>query len=134
MCEEDNFFRRVFKSCRMGGSVGDSLKVHLPDEYDLNVMLHFPDCFTVFPANIPGHIHVKQEANKHLPKFVRSFDDSYVLPEDLLSWFQSLLARALRTFPCINGDYAIDTAYGDFFVNSHLKNRIFYSKLRIFRR
>lgn len=125
MCKQDPIFKRMYRKTTIAGSVGDCLKIHLPDEYDLNVLLDMSKCYTTFPANIPGYIHVKEKDNvddvtrsKYLPKWMQSPEDAYVLPKNLLSWFQSLLARALETFKsCDDGVYKIPTKYKTFFVN-----------------
>lgn len=120
MCAEDPLFERLFQKTTINGSVGDGLKVLLPDEYDLNLELKLPSCFTVFPSNIPGYIHLKEkECTKnatsltHLPNYLKSTEDSYLLPKQLLPWIQSLLSRALNTFPTNPfGHYKINTKYG----------------------
>lgn len=124
MCGQDPIFKRLYRKTTIGGSVGDALKIHLPDEYDLNVVLDMSKCYTTFPANIPGYIHVKEKdylddvtRSKYLPERMQSPEDVYVLPKSLLSWFQSVLARALNTFPCHDGAYQISTKYGTFFVH-----------------
>lgn len=114
MCKEDPFFSGLCPRLSMGGSVGDSLKIHIPDEYDLNVVLKMPPCFTTFPANIPGHIHLKRcdhVTGASLPSFLKS-DEEYLLPQQLLSWTQSLLTKALNTFPHDNTSYEIKTSNG----------------------
>lgn len=102
MCNEDQFFAQMFQETRIGGSVGDGLKVIVPDEYDLDMVLKLPKCFTVYPSNIPGYVHLKEKYNlrriKYLPDYLKDTEDSYLLPKQLLSWNQSLLNRALNRF------------------------------------
>lgn len=120
MCE-DPLFKRMFLKTTVGGSVGDGLKVIIPDEYDLNMVLKLPRCFTVYPSNIPGYVHLKENDGerdisriKYLPSYLKSTEDSYLLPKQLLPWIQSLLNRALNTYiPDYGRTPLINTEHGE---------------------
>lgn len=124
MRKQDKHFSKMFRKTVIGGSVGDSLKVYLPDEFDLNVVLEMPKCFAVFSSNVPGHIHLKEKDVGNLkqlhdlPSFANQTEESYLLTKDLLSWLQSLITRALNTFPPATGNYEIDTKWGVYYVNN----------------
>ncbi len=98
MGENNKIFKELFQSIVPAGSYPDNLKISEPDEYDLLIVLKFPN--PVVTSSRPGYVTINiSEALRNgwntdnYELFVD--DDGYLIQNKVLNWIRSVVRKTL---------------------------------------
>ena len=113
MKDVDELFKSCYQNIDHCGSFYDGLRIGEATEFDLNLVMHSVPGISFSDSVVPGYavLHVKQDLMQNPDRFFSRFaykgSIGYVLsPSEILSWLESVLARALNDFDgqhCIHG-------------------------------
>ncbi|KAJ8924711.1 hypothetical protein NQ315_000863 [Exocentrus adspersus] len=102
MKQKDALFKSLYKRQFYGGSYYDGLKVGSPDEYDIDLLLTFPEDYKVeiCISNVPGFVHLELNKARELGKFceIKNNHRIYLDTKKVLQWMEGVIQRALNDF------------------------------------
>ncbi|KAJ2939899.1 hypothetical protein O0L34_g6603 [Tuta absoluta] len=134
MKEVDQYYEKYASTVQFVGSHPDRLRIHKPDEFDIDIVINMPLSFKSHPQDPdqsdfllqqsdPGFLQLKMgKQYQSLPRrdpddwsinskaYRWRDDDNYLLRSKFLDWFKSVVTRALNQF--VRGS----DAYPTFFV------------------
>ncbi|XP_015925564.1 cyclic GMP-AMP synthase-like receptor isoform X2 [Parasteatoda tepidariorum] len=107
MKEEDELFKFLYRELYFTGSFYSDLRVSMPDEFDINMILKLPFNDSEFevihqpqaPSFVKYRLKNHQAALLKHPRLASSlFEDGYLIPESVRKWLQSVVDKALRSY------------------------------------
>lgn len=117
---KDELFRKIFQVLQLAGSYPDGIKVNAPNEFDLLVLLKFPQPVPVI-STVPGYVKINIReglntwnawltgAQQKYKRFID--DDCYLIQDEILDWLRTLvrgiLAELNNVFRINGAEYQI---------------------------
>ncbi|XP_045465012.1 cyclic GMP-AMP synthase-like isoform X2 [Harmonia axyridis] len=108
MKSKDILFKNLFNKILFGGSYYDGLKIHLPDEYDIDIVLKLPK-----KANAqltvnekPGFVKVyveldslskESDYNKEYKSMEKFVDGNYLMTNKFREWFEGVCSKVISS-------------------------------------
>ncbi|GJQ86345.1 hypothetical protein Trydic_g9039 [Trypoxylus dichotomus] len=101
----DELFNETYERVFYGGSYYDGVRIKEPDEFDLCLLLRFPECKVSW--GIPGHVMVKVNPDTHNSTSLKirelfAYKGKFLLTSKFNSWFKSVVHKALRDYKSPN--------------------------------
>ncbi|KAJ8982166.1 hypothetical protein NQ317_013951 [Molorchus minor] len=115
MQEKSKLFKSLFREIFFGGSYYDGLKVGSPNEYDIDLLLRFPDTAkpVVETSEKPGYVRVYLQDSIDFETLCEEGKKRYVNNEKVIKWIQSVVQLVLNDFEYSDSWYMINPICGE---------------------